>query len=371
MTTRYISACKLLKSSVAVALFSILFVSLARGQAQQPTKPPGPLRVSTRLIAPFVVKDKGELTGFSIDLWRSIGAQTRIQSEFSVQTSLPDMLAEVKSGKSDLGVAAVSITAKREEEYDFSQPIFESGLQIMVPSQGNSSGVVPSFLAFIFSRAFLELLGILLLLIPIPAHIVWLVERRHNQGIVPTKYFPGIFKAAWWTAATIGGQANETLRSPIGRIVSLLWMFVGVIFIAYFTATVTTSLTLQGLRGEITGPKDLPGKYVATILGSTSAAYLHEQNVQTLEFNQIEEAYKALSDKKVNAVVYDAPILLYYASHEGKGRVEVVGPVFRKENYGIIFPQNSPYLKRVNAALLTLKENGSYETLYLKWFGSR
>jgi len=25
----------------------------------------------------------------------------------------------------------------------------------------------------------------------------------------------------------------------------------------------------------------------------------------------------------------------------------------------------------VNAALLTLKENGSYETLYLKWFGSR
>ena len=85
----------------------------------------------------------------------------------------------------------------------------------------------------------------------------------------------------------------------------------------------------------------------------------------------MEEAYKALADKKVNAVVYDAPILLYYASHEGKDRVEVVGPVFRKENYGIIFPPNSPYVKRVNAALLTLKENGSYETLYQKWFGSK
>jgi polar amino acid transport system substrate-binding protein len=358
-------------TAVAVALFSILFASFARAQSPAPAKPPGPLRVSTRLIAPFVVKEKGELTGFSIDLWRSIAVQTGIQSEFSVQTSLPDMLTEVKSGKSDLGVAAVSITAKREDEYDFSQPIFESGLQIMVPGQGSSTGLVPSFLAFILSRGFLELLGILILLIPIPAHIVWLVERRHNDGIVPRKYFPGIFRAAWWTAATIGGQANETLRSPIGRIVSLLWMFVGLIFVAYFTASVTTSLTLQGLRGEIAGPRDLPGKQVATILGSTSATYLREQNVQTLEFNQIEEAYKALADKKVNAVVYDAPILLYYASHEGKGKVDVVGPVFRKENYGIIFPRGSPYLKRVNAALLTLKENGSYEALYQKWFGSK
>jgi polar amino acid transport system substrate-binding protein len=48
-----------------------------------------------------------------------------------------------------------------------------------------------------------------------------------------------------------------------------------------------------------------------------------------------------------------------------------VGPVFRKENFGIIFSRGSPNLKRVNAALLTLKENGSYEALYQKWFGSK
>ena len=371
MTTWHSTAPEFLQRSIAVASLLVLFTLVVSAQAQPTPQTTGPLRVSTRVITPFVVKDKAELTGFSIELWRGIAAQLGVQSEFSVQTSLPDMLAEVKSGKTDLGIAAVSITAKREQEYDFSQPIFESGLQILVPNQGSNIAVVPSFLAFMFSRSFLELLAILVLLIPIPAHIVWLVERRHPDGIVPRKYFPGIFRAAWWTAATIGGQANETLRSPVGRIVSLFWMFVSVIFIAYFTATVTTSMTLQGLRGEITGPKDLPGKYVATIVGSTSATYLHEQNVQTLEFNQIEEAYQALADKKVNAVVYDAPILLYYASHEGKGRFEVIGPVFRKENYGIIFPRNSPNLKRVDAALLSLKENGSYETLYQQWFGTK
>jgi polar amino acid transport system substrate-binding protein len=59
---------------------------------------------------------------------------------------------------------------------------------------------------------------------------------------------------------------------------------------------------------------------------------------------------------------------LYYAAHEGKGKVEVVGNVFQKENYGIVFPINSPYRKRINEILLSLREKGVYEDLYDKWF---
>ena len=62
-------------------------------------------------------------------------------------------------------------------------------------------------------------------------------------------------------------------------------------------------------------------------------------------------------------------VLLYCASHEGKGKVQVVGPIFRKENYGIVFPDKSPLRKRVNEALLKLRENGAYDQLYKKWFG--
>jgi len=64
-------------------------------------------------------------------------------------------------------------------------------------------------------------------------------------------------------------------------------------------------------------------------------------------------------------------VLLYYASHEGKGKgkVQVVGPIFRKENYGIVFPDKSPLRKRVNEALLKLRENGTYDQLYKTWFG--
>ena len=46
-----------------------------------------------------------------------------------------------------------------------------------------------------------------------------------------------------------------------------------------------------------------------------------------------------------------------------------MGQIFRKESYGIVFPTDSPYRKRVNEVLLNLKEDGTYDRLYQKWFG--
>lgn len=77
----------------------------------------------------------------------------------------------------------------------------------------------------------------------------------------------------------------------------------------------------------------------------------------------------ALAQGQADALVYDAPVLLYYAAHEGKGKVQVVGSIFHREDYGIVFPSGSAYRKLVNEALLKMKENGTYDQLYKKWFG--
>jgi len=88
-----------------------------------------------------------------------------------------------------------------------------------------------------------------------------------------------------------------------------------------------------------------------------------------VEYANVEDAFQALEQAQVDAVVYDAPVLLYYASHQGKNKFQTVGTIFRKESYGIAFPPNSPYRKPTNEALLKLKENGTYDQLYQKWFG--
>ena len=128
------------------------------------------------------------------------------------------------------------------------------------------------------------------------------------------------------SASTLATQADQMPRHWMARIVAVLWMFTGVVFVAFYTAQLTASLTAQQIRGAINGPEDLVGRTVGTTHGSTAAAYLNETKAQLREFESVDELYDALLNKQVDAVVFDAPSLFYYASHEGKGhaRVDVI-----------------------------------------------
>ncbi|MDZ7956254.1 transporter substrate-binding domain-containing protein [Nostoc sp. DedQUE09] len=337
-------------------------------EPQQSPKLQQPLLVATRVIPPFVVPNKGELSGFSIDLWRSIAKQIGVESKFIEYSTVPELLSAIKDRKANLGISAISITAERQQNFDFSLPIFAGGLQIMVRNAETNDSAFPNIWQLFFSTSLLQVIGVALVLIVVAAHIIWLSERNHKDGMIPKSYFPGIFKACWWSAATLATQADEMPKGVLGRLVGIVWMFIGVLFAAYFTASATTSLTVQQLQGDIRSIDDLPGKVVATTAGSTAATYLREHKISVLEVPKIEQAYNALQTKKADAVVFDAPVLLFYVANEGKGKAQIVGSILREESYGIILPNNSPYRKQINQALLNLKENGTYQSLYDKWF---
>jgi polar amino acid transport system substrate-binding protein len=120
--------------------------------------------------------------------------------------------------------------------------------------------------------------------------------------------------------------------------------------------------------GGIERPENLSGKRVATTGESTAAVFLRKVNAQVREFNLIKYAYYALLDGTVDAIVFDAPVLRSYAGDEGKGRVQLVGPLFQSEDHCIVFPQDSPLREQVNSVLSALREDGTYQTVYDKWF---
>lgn len=331
------------------------------------------LRVETRVVAPFVIENRpGEYTGFSIDLWDAIAARLGVKTTYHASEDVPALLKRVADGEADLGISAISVTAERNQTFDFSQPMMDSGLQILVRGEGQGlANPLKGLFDSLFSEAALIWLGIAAMLIIIPGHIVWWLERREPNGLIgkDEPYIPSIFTGLWWAAATLVTQAEHMPRGNFGRLVAVLWMFVGVIFVAYYTAQLTASLTIEQIQGSISGPADLPGKTVATTQGSTSAAWLEERNIEAAPYDSITAAFSALQKGTADAVVFDSPVLLYYANTEGKGRAHVVGSVFRKEDYGIVFPQGSDLRRRVDGALLHLRESGKYQELYDKWFG--
>jgi polar amino acid transport system substrate-binding protein len=346
---------------------SPLLLSASTARSATPDPAAGSLRVGTRLLPPFAMEDQGRFTGFSMELWQKVAAELGKTSTIVVYPTLPEVLSAVQAQKVDLAIAAISITADREQKLDFSYPMFNSGLQILVRSP-KQSGFGPNLLRDLFSPVFLQLFGIALGMVLVAAHVIWLLERRQEKNAIAEAYFPGIFEAAWWAAATLATQAEEMPKGALGRVMAVFWMFVAVVFVAYFTATVTTSMTVQTLQGDIKNLNDLQNRTVATTAGSTAAEFLRSKSIKTLEVDKIESAYEALLKADADAVIFDAPVLMYYASHAGKGNVQLVGELLREESYGIALANNSPYRKPINSALLKLRENGSYQALYDEWF---
>jgi len=127
------------------------------------------LRVATRVVPPMVIEDKGALRGFSIDLWNSISARLNRETEYLVMSDVGEVLDAVGDGRADLGIAAISITSEREIRFDFSQPILNAGLQILVRGAAGNAEPSPVQLMRLFFSRTLIWLGIALLMIMIPA----------------------------------------------------------------------------------------------------------------------------------------------------------------------------------------------------------
>jgi polar amino acid transport system substrate-binding protein len=326
------------------------------------------LRVITRLVPPFVMKDDDQYKGFSVELWQAIAKQINQPFRFVEKSNIKEILAGMKASEGDVAIAAISVTSQREQEFDFSQPMFDSGLQILVRNDAESGFGLAQIWKLLTTGAMPFLLSLLAALIVIPAHIAWFTERKHHAELFSNSYIPGIFQAMWWSTGASVGQQPDNLSSRWGKGFSSLIVIVSLLFVSYFQATFTTVLTVQSLKGDINGPQDLLGRKVGSTAGSTAASYLKNLDIQPVEFQKIDQAFLALENKQLDAVVFDSPVLLYYAATAGRNKVRIVGPMLRKENYGILFPRGSTLRKPVNEALLKLREDGTYDALYAKWF---
>jgi polar amino acid transport system substrate-binding protein len=329
--------------------------------ADRPIQAERTVRVATKPLEPFVFKRDDRWVGFSIDLWDKIAQEQGWKYEWVEVKTVSDQLAAVQNGSTDAAMAGISITPEREAVVDFSHPYFNAGLQIMIPAGGDRS--LPGMLRTVITPSLLRLLGIGLLVTLVMSHLIWLIERGANPEF-PRAYLPGVMEGVWYTIGSMGGNfMDEKPVTVIRKLVQMAW-------VVQFTASITSTLTVEKLGSSIQGPGDLPGKSVATVRGSTAARYLDSQHIAYTPVEKIDDGYDLLATGRAQAVVYDAPVLLYYAATTGRGTVQMAGPIFKEETYGIALPTGSPLRKPINEALLTLKQDGSYEELYNKWFGS-
>ena len=314
----------------------------------------------------------GEIGGFAIDLWAEIAQRSGQTYEFKQFDLFGDMIAATQKGQVDFSIANITITSAREQVMEYSQPIYDSGLQIIVSANGQKKSSL-SFIKVIWMSGILwMLLGAFVLLLLI-AHIVWYFERgikdtRHDY--FRDRYFGGVWDAFWWAfiIMTMGGFENEVPHKKFSRFLAMFWILLSLFFVSTLTAKITTALTIDQLSTDISSVKDLSGKRVGVMDSQSVINYLDQMGVSTQSYGHYDELYAALIAGDLDAAVGDEPIIRYFALQKGRGRVLLAGNLFKPEKYGALFPNDSGLKEGFDRALIEIQEDGTYKTLYNKYF---
>jgi ABC-type amino acid transport substrate-binding protein len=124
---------------------------------------------------------------------------------------------------------------------------------------------------------------------------------------------------------------------------------------------------------DIQSLDDLTDATVGVQLGTTGAMlateYQQEGRIGELTtFDTIEDAFLALENNQVDAVINDFPVSADRAE-TSTAELEIVETFPTGEQYGIAFPQDSELIEPVNQALQEIKDDGTYAEIYEKWFG--
>ncbi len=316
----------------------------------------------------MMVWEDSELTWFSVELREKIAINQNIEYERKEFKVFWDMIKSVENESINWAIANITITSDREKSMNFTQPIYDSWLQLIV----SKDRAKPSLFNVIWESWIVGFILWAFLILLVVAHIIWYFERGwEGQDYFRDEYKWWIRDAFWraFIVVTMWWFENERPENRKGRIFAVIWVIIWLFFVSSLTAQITTSLTVSELASSITSYHDLVGKKVWAMEWPTIKNFLWNQWISVTWYQTPEQLYSDLRNWKIDAVVWDAPIIKYYVATNPSDNFLLVWEVFKKEKYGMILPTNSSYIEKINQEILSLQENWTYNFLLEKYFG--
>jgi ABC-type amino acid transport substrate-binding protein len=328
---------------------------------------PHVLEVGVKVAPPFVIDDDGHYRGLAIELWEEAAADHGWKFQYRPY-DLEGLLDAVDQGQVDVGLGAITATAAREQRMDFSHILTSSGLGVAVRSDQTAGWL--AVVQALVSPAFLKVIGSLSLLLLAIGLCVWLVERRHN----PEQFgngARGVFSGFWWAMVTMTtvGYGDVAPRTVPGRLIGMVWMLTALIVVSFFTASITSALTVGQLSQRVRGVEDLASLRIGSLPDSTSAGWLGAHDLDFRAFGSLDQALQALGKGTIDAVVYDAPLLRYDIQQHHAGRLRVLSLVLARQDYAFALPRGSELRRDINTSLLKRINRSDWNQRLARYLG--
>ncbi|XP_038976101.1 glutamate receptor 2.9-like [Phoenix dactylifera] len=288
--------------------------------------------------------------------------------------SYDNFVYQVYDKKFDAVVGDVTILFNRSLYVDFTLPYTESGVSMIVPVKEDKSKNIWIFLKPLTTDLWLGSLSFFFF----TGFVVWVIEHRINKQFrgTPTQQLGLIFYFAF---STLVFAHKEKLESNLSRFAVIIWVFVVLILTSSYTASLTSMLTVQQLQPTVTDVNELlkNGEYIGYQDGSFVSEMLKGMNFgenKLRNYSTVDQYAQALRNGSahggVAAIFDEIPCLKLFLSKHGADYT-MVGPTYKAEGFGFVFPKHSPLVPDVSRAVLSVTEGDIMTGIEKKWFGDQ
>jgi ABC-type amino acid transport substrate-binding protein len=357
---------KYLPREIVIALLAL---QIGAAQAQSTPRPAKEIVVATKDAPPFAMKSAdGAWTGIGIELWSRVGDRLGLHTTYREYKNVPEMLAAVSSGGADAAVAAISVTPEREKAVDFTQPFYDSGLGIAVPANKEIEWL--AILRNVFTLRFLEAIGALITAAVIVGSAVWLIERTKTAHFSDSAH--GLGTGLWWSASamTQAAAADKAPATLWGRLLGILWMIASIIAVASFTAGVTSQLAAQRLGAAVRTSADLAVIRTGSVDATNAFDYLRSEPIDVRAYPSLSSGLEALKGGRLDAFVYDRPILEWNIRKGYIDDIQVLDKVLARDNYAFALPADSTLRTKIDIAMEEEMRQPWWRELLIRYLGA-
>ncbi|GMN05102.1 hypothetical protein MTsPCn5_04900 [Croceitalea sp. MTPC5] len=326
--------------------FVLLFFLIFNALSAQETK--DTLIVGYTPAAPFIIQENGFLEGINVWLWKRVAEDLDLNYKM-VQMDFANMLDSLKLGAIDVSINPLTITGERSKTMEFTHSFYASHSTIAI-AQKSSFQKVKQFLGSFFHINFLRGFLLLLVLLLFFGSLAWLTERKGN----PEEFRPGlkgIWDGLWWSIVTLTtvGYGDKAPKTRSGKVIAFGLMLSGLLFVSGLTASIASSLTVNQLESSSDDLNSFKKKRVGTVKISEADAFLKSHFFRDVSlYKGLVPGLQDLSKHKIDAFIYDEPILQYRIRKDPSLRkVELLPMKFDVQFYAFGIRKDSMLLEQV------------------------
>ena len=169
---------------------------------------------------------------------------------------------------------------------------------------------------------------------------------------------------------TTVGYGDKTPKTPLGRLVAVVWMLSSVALVSLLSASLVSRLTAERVENSsIRAESDLTGKKLAAVAQSSGAEYLDELHLKYEKYDNLAEALSSLANGQSNAVVNSVGALQYLVAARFAQVIRVPRVLLAPAFMAIALPDNSPLKKPIDRALIKITASHEWKSVEELYFG--